>query len=36
VIVVGKRGAGQVAGLLIGSVSQKLVSLSPLPVTIVP
>jgi nucleotide-binding universal stress UspA family protein len=35
-IVVGKRGAGLVAGLLLGSVSQKLVSLSPLPVTVVP
>lgn len=35
-IVAGKRGAGQVAGLLLGSISQKLVSLSPLPVTVVP
>lgn len=35
-IIVGKRGAGQVTGLLLGSVSQKLVSLSPLPVTVVP
>jgi nucleotide-binding universal stress UspA family protein len=35
-IVVGKRGAGLVAKLLLGSVSQKLVSLSPLPVTVVP
>lgn len=35
-IVVGKRGTGRVAELLLGSVSQKLVSLAPLPVTIVP
>ena len=36
VFVVGKRGAGLVTGLLLGRVSQKLVSLSPLPVTVVP
>lgn len=35
-IVVGKRGAGRVAGVLLGSVSQKLASLSPLPLTVVP
>jgi nucleotide-binding universal stress UspA family protein len=35
-IVVGKRGAGRVAGVLLGSVSQKLVVLSPLPLTIIP
>lgn len=35
-IVVGKRGAGAVSRALLGSVSQKLVSLSPLPVTVVP
>ena len=36
VVVVGKRGAGLVERLLLGSVSQKLVSLAPLPVIIVP
>jgi nucleotide-binding universal stress UspA family protein len=36
IIIVGKRGAGRVAGLLLGSVSQKLVSLAPCPVTVVP
>jgi nucleotide-binding universal stress UspA family protein len=35
-IVVGKRGAGRIAGVLLGSVSQKLVSLSPVPLTVVP
>lgn len=35
-IVVGKRGSGQIGGLLLGSVSQKLASLAPLPVIIVP
>jgi nucleotide-binding universal stress UspA family protein len=35
-IVVGKRGASRVAGALLGSVSQKLVILSPLPLTVVP
>jgi nucleotide-binding universal stress UspA family protein len=35
-IVVGKRGTGRVAGVLLGSVSQKLVILSPLPLTVVP
>ncbi|AOI95233.1 universal stress protein [Burkholderia sp. LA-2-3-30-S1-D2] len=35
-IVVGKRGAGAIAQLLLGSVSQKLVSLAPLPVTVIP
>jgi nucleotide-binding universal stress UspA family protein len=35
-IVVGKRGTGRVAGLLIGSVSQKLVSLANNVVIVVP
>ena len=36
VIVVGKRGTGRVSGLLLGSVSQKLVSLASRAVTVVP
>jgi nucleotide-binding universal stress UspA family protein len=35
-IVVGRRGAGRIVGLLLGSVSQKLVSLAPLPVIVIP
>jgi nucleotide-binding universal stress UspA family protein len=35
-IIVGKRGNGRLAGLLLGSVSQKLASLAPIPVTIIP
>lgn len=35
-IVVGKRGAGRVSRLMLGSVSQKLVLLARLPVTVVP
>ena len=36
VIIVGRRGRGRLTGLLLGSVSQKLASLSPVPVTIIP
>ena len=35
-IVVGKPGAARIGGLLLGSISQKLVSLAQLPVTVVP
>jgi nucleotide-binding universal stress UspA family protein len=35
-IVVGKRGVGRVAALLLGSISQKVVSLTSKPVTVVP
>ena len=35
-IVMGKRGHGTLAGLLIGSVTQKLVSLAPCTVIVVP
>jgi nucleotide-binding universal stress UspA family protein len=35
-IVVGRRGRGQLAGIVLGSTSQKLATVSPCPVTIVP
>lgn len=36
VIVVGKRGTGRIGGLLLGSVSQKLVSMAATAVAVVP
>jgi nucleotide-binding universal stress UspA family protein len=35
-IVVGRRGRGRLTGLLLGSTSQKVVSLAPCPVLVVP
>jgi nucleotide-binding universal stress UspA family protein len=34
-VVVGSRGHGRVAGLLLGSVAQKVITLAPCPVTVV-
>jgi nucleotide-binding universal stress UspA family protein len=36
ILVVGRRGCGRLSGLLLGSVSQKLASLAPCKVLIVP
>ena len=35
-IVIGRRGSGRLTGLLLGSVSQKLISLAPCAVIVVP
>jgi nucleotide-binding universal stress UspA family protein len=35
-LVLGRRGRGRLSGLLLGSVSQKLATLSPVPMVIVP
>ena len=36
IIVLGRRGLGRLSGLLLGSVSQKIVSLAPCAVIVVP
>ena len=35
-IIMGKRGLGQLSGLILGSVSQKVVTLAPMTVMVVP
>ncbi len=35
-IVIGRRGRGRLSGLLLGSVSQKLIGIAPCPVIVVP
>jgi len=36
ILVIGRRGQGRLSSLLLGSVSQKLASLAPCPVMVVP